>query len=135
MTRNVNDLIRCLTGHPGGRTTVELAAGMGVSKSGARDYLCGMARKGVISQVGRCILARWCLPQYAAQLRSAQEQHKAAVKLAKKWRHAARARELQGIPTPVEFDFETPVVKRCVAAVDCPPLRPRGPSSVWGLAA
>lgn len=141
-----SEIAAILALHPAGIESKVLAAEVGRNHEAVNELLRKMLSKSMAckwpDRFGPC---KWCLP---SDLKTAQAAHAAHRVLAdkatqaRKNRQAAKTRALKAAArlrkTDSEDDatgFYAPPIMRIVRAHEVPPLRPRGPSCVWELAA
>lgn len=120
---------------PEGMTFAQISAAMGLAGSTARKAIAASAaRGGVLSLRVPTMESVWWHKDNAARLHARTAQ----MRRDRLDRGAARSRQKywdRNEPIEDAHESEKPFVHRWVSAHSARPLRPSGPSSVWGLAA
>ena len=98
---------------------------------------------GLVQFIGCGRLGFWCTPDHiaatekrlrAAKAASREASYQAKLERQRKAARVAWTKEVAHRAAEIEVESEKPFVHRIVCAHQAPPLRPRGPVSVWGLA-
>lgn len=117
--------------HASGLTADQVVAVTGLSLHTVKKALqASSARSGCAYQrqiTGKCVWWHWTQFAAMADQRERMRAEHTARAAAKRRQVAAQDEALTAV--------ERPPVQLWVSAAEAPPLRPRGPASVWGLAA
>jgi hypothetical protein len=130
-TQARTDAVRkALDAAPMGLTVVELRkalSGHYMTERAREQFFTKLRKQGTMTLVGKGKSARWFAPQHALTSDDMAARH--AKKLQERREKDRACRE-----AAAERYVEKPPVQRWVAAHEAEPLRPAGPSSVFGLA-
>ena len=121
--------------HACGLTHAQIADKAGMSLSTTSKALACSAKRGGVLKLN---MAQGRTIWFHYDFRAAVHARKAAVRAAAMARDRARAARSRGEEPELEIGlsaFERPIVHRIVPAASAIRLRPKGPASVWGLAA
>lgn len=116
--------------HAGGLKHAQVAELAGMSLSTTSKALCASAKRGGVLFIRRANDTLWWHHEHRALVHARQAELKAAAK--------ARAHQARGRTEEIDAAlaaFERPIVQRVIPASQAAILRPKGPNSVWGLAA